>query len=285
LTVARDDLEHGIARYLPAQRDAEFYRMGQDPGVACRAYLGLTEWLLGYPEQALDRLRESVDLAQEVDDPFSVAYALCFPGAIISEECGSGTSSVIERGLEVAVERGFSLWVAFGTVHRMNLRHKDQRTDSALDELQESVAALSEQHGLYTNRPYFTTLLARAYLRAGRADRGLEALDHAQRTVDERDERWWEAEIRRLRGELLLSRSDASADDARACFEQALDIARDQNARSLELRAAMSLARLWRDQGKLAEANVLLAPIHDWFTEGFDTADLKEAKSLLDKLS
>jgi tetratricopeptide (TPR) repeat protein len=285
LMVARNDLKEGIARYLPDQRSAEFYRMGQDPGVACHAYLGMTEWLLGFPEQALSRIRESVNLAEEINDPFSIAYALCFPGAIISEECGTDTSLVVERGLSVAAEGGFSLWVAFGTVHQMNLRYKDQRSDAALDELRESVAALSEQHGLYLHRPYFTILLARAYLRAGKAEQGIEVLDHAQQTSDLREERWWEAEIRRLRGELLLSRSPASAKDAQACFEQALDIARNQNAKSLELRVAMSLARLWRDQGKVTDANALLVPIYDWFTEGCDTADLKKAKTLLDELS
>ncbi len=237
--------------------------------------------MLGFPEQALGRMRESVDLAEELDDPFSVACALCFTGAIISEVCGTDTDDSVERGLDIATEGNFILWVAYGTVQKTNERYKDQQSESALDELQESVAAISE---LGLQRPYFTTLLARAYLRAGRIDQGLEVLDRAQQSIDARGERWWEAETRRLRGELLMSRSAASA-DAQACFEQALDIARDQNAKSLELRAAMSLARLWRDQGKVAEANALLAPIYEWFTEGFDTADLKEAKALLDELS
>ncbi len=128
------------------------------------------------------------------------------------------------------------------------------------------------------------TLLARAYQQADRTDEGLRVLQEAQVSIDARGERWWEAEIQRLRGELLLSQSGANAGDAEACFERALQISRRQEAKSLELRATMSLARLWRRQGKGDEVRRLLGECYTWFTEGFDTADLKEAKVLLDEL-
>jgi predicted ATPase len=280
---ARINLEQGIAQYLPAQRSAEIYRTAHDPGVACRAYLGMTEWLLGYPERAQSRIRECVELAEELEDAYSLAYALCFAGANVSEFCGSDSNTVVERGLEVAEEGGFAMWIGFGKVHQMSLRFADQRSDSALNALRESVVAIS-QMGIHVITPYLMTLLARAYRRAGRIDDGLEVLEDARASLDARGEHWWEAEFERLRGEFLLSQSAENATDAELCFERALDISRSQEAKSLELRAAMSLARLWQQQGKEDEARRLLGECYTWFTEGFDTADLKEAKVLLDEL-
>src|SRR5262249_48066054 len=133
-------------------------------------------------------------------------------------------------------------------------------------------------------RSYYLALLAEASGQAGQPGAGLSAVAEAFALVEVTEERWWEAELYRLQGELLLQRSLADADQAEACFQQALDVARHQQAKSLELRAAMSLARLWQEQGRRAEAQALLAPIYSWFTEGFDTADLQEAKALLEGL-
>ncbi len=284
LSDARASLEEGIARYLPTQRNAAIYRAGQDPGVACRAYLAMAEWLLGFPERAQSLTRESVELAEEVDDAYSLAYALCFIGATVSEACGSDRSTLVQRGLDVATREGFPFWIVNGRVHRASMCFDDERSGSALDELRDSVLGMSRL-GVHIHRPYLMTLLARAYQQVGRIDEGLQVLDDAQRSIDARGERWWEAEVRRLRGELLLPRSATSANDAEAYIEQALDISRNQEARSLELRAAMSLARLWQRQGKRGESLDLLTPIYDWFTEGFDTVDLKDAKALLEQLS
>jgi predicted ATPase len=171
-----------------------------------------------------------------------------------------------------------------GKVQRASLRYKDQRSESALDELRDSVAAIP-QMGVHTITSYYTSLLARAYQQAGKTEEGLQALDEAQVSIDARGEVWWEAEIQRLRGEILLSQSAENTGDAGACFERALHISRHQEAKSLELRAAMSLARLRRGQGKGDEARRLLGECYAWFTEGFDTADLTEAKALLDEMS
>jgi predicted ATPase len=132
--------------------------------------------------------------------------------------------------------------------------------------------------------PYHLALLAEVSAQVGQTAEGLEALAEALATVAQSAARWWEAELHRLRGELLLQHSVASPEEAETCFQQALDVARRQEAKSLELRAAMSLARLWHQQDKRAEAKALLAPIYGWFTEGFDTADLQEAKALLEEL-
>jgi predicted ATPase len=280
---ARINLEKGIAQYQPVQRSAATYRAAQDPGVACRSYLALTEWLLGFPERAQSLIRESVELAEELDHAYSLAYALCYAGATVFEACGIDRNTVVQRGLEVATQGGFSLWIVNGRAHRASMRFDDERSGSALDELRESVLAKS-QLGVHVHDPYFLTLLARAYQQAGRIDEGLQVLDDAQRSIDARGERWWEAEIRRLRGENMLSRSTDNAGDAEVCFEQALKISRSQEARSLELRAATSLARLWQRQDRHEDARRLLGDCYASFSEGFDTSDLNDAKALLDSL-
>ena len=128
-------------------------------------------------------------------------------------------------------------------------------------------------------------MLAEVSARLGRTKDGIQALDEARALVEQQEERWWEAEVARLRGVVLLQQPGTPQAEAEACLQQALAIARQQEAKSLELRAAMSLARLWQQQGKRVEAHELLAPIYGWFTEGFDTADLQEAKTLLDALA
>ena len=133
-------------------------------------------------------------------------------------------------------------------------------------------------------RPYSLALLAEASAQVGQTAEGLEALTEALATLAKSRARWWEAELYRLRGALLLQGAVAQPGEAEACFHQALTVARRQQAKSLELRAAMSLSRLWQQQGKREEARELLAPVYSWFTEGFDTADLQEAKALLDEL-
>jgi predicted ATPase len=141
-----------------------------------------------------------------------------------------------------------------------------------------------QRTGLQLYRPYLLALLAEAYGQAGQPEAGLTFLAEAMTRVAATEERWWEAEVYRLQGVFLLQRSPAEMDQADACFQQALDVARRQQAKALELRAAMSLSRLWQQQGKRAEAYELLTPIYGWFTEGFDTADLQDTKALLEAL-
>ena len=139
--------------------------------------------------------------------------------------------------------------------------------------------------GIEAGLPYWLAMLAEAYGSTGQVEAGRRVLAEALALVDTTEERWWEAELHRLKGELLLALSTDNAAEVEACFRQALDIARRQQAKSLELRAAMSLSRLWQRQGKCADARALLAPIYGWFTEGFDTADLQEARALLETLA
>jgi predicted ATPase len=138
--------------------------------------------------------------------------------------------------------------------------------------------------GAVQKRPYFLAMLAEAYKKAEQIEEGLIVLAEALAFAEKTEECWYEAELHRLRGELLLQQSADNATEAESCFQQAISIAQNQSAKSWELRAATSLARLWQSQGKRAEARALLAPVYGWFTEGFDTADLQEAKALLDEL-
>jgi len=157
-------------------------------------------------------------------------------------------------------------------------------TQSAVAQMREAYAD-HEITGHRFNGPFLLALLADADGRVGRLAMGLSVLDEALALAEEMDERWWEAELHRLKGQLLLSLTADNAAAAEACYERAINVARGQGARSLELRSSTSLARLWYMQGKVNVARELLAPIYAWFTEGFDTPDLKEAKALLDQLS
>jgi len=197
-------MEQSIALYNPKQhRTLALLLGGEDPGVTGRGSAAWTLWLLGYPEQALQRIQEAHTLAQELGSPFALAWALG----------------------------------------------------------------------------------AEAYGQAGRPEEGLTVLAEAHATVRKTRERYFEAELHRIRGELLLQQGVPDEQQVETHFQQALVTARHQQAKSLELRAAMCLARMWKHQGKRIEAYDLLAPIYGWFTEGFDTAELKDAKALLAELA
>jgi predicted ATPase len=155
--------------------------------------------------------------------------------------------------------------------------------EDAIAEIQPALAGRLSM-GSDSSYPFFLTQLARCFAKAGRVEEGLEALTEALTRIERTSERWWEAEAHRLMGELLLQRSPTGFGQAEGCYRRAVERARGQGAKSLELRASTSLAELWRDQGKHAEARDLLAPIYGWFTEGFDTADLKDARALLEEL-
>jgi len=284
LPAARTHFEEGIAHYTPDQRRAPVFRTGQDPGVACRAYVALTLWLLGYPEQALARVHEALTLAHELAHAFSLAFARCWV-ATVSQLCRDvpAVHAHAEAAVTLATEQGFPLWIAHGTpVRGWALALQGQR-EEGMAQVRQGIAAWRAT-GAVQFVPYFSTLLADVCGHQGHTAAGLQALAEAYTLIEQHEERWWEAEVCRLRGVLLLRQAVPPPEEAEACFQRALEVARRQQAKSLELRAAVSLARLWQHQGKRAEAYELLAPIYGWFTEGFDTADLQEAKVLLDAL-
>ncbi len=158
---ARACLEKSIALYLPTRDSSNIYRAAQDPGVAYRGYLAIAEWLLGYPDRAWSLSQESIALAEELDDRFSLAYALCYIGATVSEVCAADTDTSVERGLEIATKDGYNLWVVYGSAHRANVRFEKLGSDKALTELRESIDAITDI-GAYLNTPYLMTVLAKA---------------------------------------------------------------------------------------------------------------------------
>jgi predicted ATPase len=285
LSAARQHLEEGIARYTPEQRRAPVFRLGLDPGLACRGAAAVTLWLLGYPEQALARIHEAQALAYELSHPWSLGWVRCF--AAFVSQFRRDVSDVHEQAnaaITLATEQGFPLWVAWGTSVRGWALAMQGQGEEGLAQGHKGIAATLAT-GTAILVPYFCILLADVSAHLGYTADGLQALAKAHSLVEQYEERWWEAEIHRLRGVVLLRQPGTPPAEAEACFQRALDVARHQEAKSLELRAAMSLSRLWQQQGQQAEARALLAPIYGWFTEGFDTADLQEAKGLLDELA
>ena len=181
-------------------------------------------------------------------------------------------------------QRGFAQWVAGGTMMCGWALTVQGQEGEGMAQIHHGLTAWRAM-GIEAGLPYWLTMLAEAYRSTGQVEAGMRVLADALALVDTTEERWWAAELHRLKGELLLALSTDNAAEAEPCFHQALDIASRQQAKSLELRAATSLSRLWQRQDKHAEARQLLAPIYSWFTEGFDTVDLQEARTLLEALS
>ena len=284
LPEARQHLEEAIARYTPDQRRALVFRMGQDPGVVCRALAALTLWLLGYPAQALARVHDALTLAHELSHPFSLGFARWW-AAIVSQFCRDvpAVHEQAEAAVILSTEQGFPQWVAMGRSLRGWALALQGQDEEEMAQVRQGIAAW-QATGAVLHVPYLCTMLADVCDHLGHTADGLQALAEAHTLMEQHEDRFWEAEIYRLRGVLLLRQSGTPQAEAETWLQRALDIARRQEAKSLELRAAMSLARLWQQQGKRAKARELLAPIYGWFTEGFDTADLQEARALLEAL-
>ena len=189
-----------------------------------------------------------------------------------------------EAAVALSTEQGFPLWAAMGTSLLGWALAMQGQGEAGMAQVRQGIAAYRAT-GAALAVPYFCTLLADVSDLLGHTEDGLQALAEAHTLVEQQEERWWEAEVSRLRGVLLLRQTGTPQAEAEAWLQRALDVARRQEAKSLELRAAMSLSRLWQQQGKRAEAHALLAPVYGWFTEGFDTADLQEAKALLEELA
>jgi predicted ATPase len=278
-------LAQGLALYDPQQHRASAFLYGEDAGVTCRSHLSWALWFLGYPDQGLAQSHEAVTLAQQRAHPFSLGYALHFAANYhqFRREVRA-TQERAEMALNLAQEHGFPQFRAMDAMLRgWALAHQGQAQEG-IEQITQGLTA-HRAIGAEEGRPYFLSLLAEAHGTLGEPEAGLTILTEALTLVDTTGERVWEPELYRLKGELLLQQSLVSATEAETCFHQAIAIAQNQQAKSFELRAATSLARLWQSQEKREEAYDLLTPVYNWFTEGFDTADLKDAKALLDELA
>jgi len=278
-------LAQGMALYDPQQHRASAFLYGEDAGMICFSRAAWTLWWLGYPDQGLVRNDEAVSLAQQSAHPFSLGFALT--SAAVVHQCrreGRTARERAEAAIILATEQGFPLWRAFGLIlHGWALAYQGQAHEG-LEQIQQGLTAWRAT-GAEQLRSYFLGLLAEVYEAIGSPAAGFMAITEALTLVDKTGERWYEPELHRLKGALLLQQSADHHAEAQACFQQAIDLARSLQAKSWELRAATSLARLWQQLGKCDEAYQLLAEVYGWFTEGFDTADLQEAKALLEELA
>jgi tetratricopeptide (TPR) repeat protein len=303
LVPARAHLEQGLALYHPQDSGSLAFSHSTDPEVVCLTQLSWALWMLGYPEQALTRSRAACALARELSHPYSLAYALAQASALyIFRREAQRVQEQAEAAIELAREQGFARWLGVGLAWRGWALAEQGAVQDGLAQLHQAPpVGLSHQ----------PLRLAEVYSKAGQVEAGLRELAAALATAYQNDERRFEAEFYRLQGELLLQQAADPATmhvtpqesatateaewtkamhasrlavEAEACFRRALDVARSQHAKSFELRAVMSLSRLWQRQGRREEARKLLEPVYGWFTEGFDTLDLQEAKALLEAL-
>jgi predicted ATPase len=281
---AHTHFTQGLALYDPQQHRASAFLYGENAGVVCHSHAASTRWLLGYPEQGLTQIDEAVTLAQQSAHPFSLGWALNAAATCHQfrreERC---TQECAEAALTLATVQGFPYLMAYGAILRGWALAQQGQAQEGITQIRQGLMTYRAT-GAETIRPYFLALLAEAYGTREQPEAGLTMLAEALAFTDTTGARWYEPELYRLKGELLLQLSSDNQTEAEICFHNALAIARNQQAKSFELRAATSLARLWRQQGKRQEAQDLLAPVYNWFTEGFDTADLQEAKALLGEL-
>jgi predicted ATPase len=269
----------------------------------------LVLWSLGYPDQALKRSHEALTLAQKLSHPFTLAFASNWAAWV--HQCrreGQAVQEWAEAAVELSREQGFAFWLTYGTILRGWALAEQGYGEEGITQMRQGLAAYRATR-VEAGQPEFLGLLVETYEKAGQTEEGLSALAEALAIVDKTGERFYEAELYRLKGELTLQHSSVQGlasrvqrkqkakianpqspspnpqAEAEACFHKAIEIARQQQAKSLELRASTSLARLWRQQGKQKQAHKVLVDIYGWFTEGFDTKDLQEAKALLKELS
>jgi predicted ATPase len=282
-TLCRNHTELGLALYSRAKHGTHaLVYGGHDPGVCGWAQNGLALWFLGYPDRARDPVRRSVLLAEEIAHPPSVAHALNY--GILYHQLRRDEAGVHmwgDRLARLAAEQRLAQHEATAGFARGWVLMNQGQAQRSVSEFRQALDRCIGL-GLREFEPYFQALLVAAYLAAGEEAMGIEVLEDAMRFAEESGVR---AELHRLKGQLFARLSPGRYHGGvEACYREALAIARHQKARSLELRAATSLAGLWHADGRCNEARELLAPIYGWFTEGFDTPDLKEAKALLDEL-
>jgi predicted ATPase/class 3 adenylate cyclase len=282
---ARAHYDQAVALYVPVEHRHLATRFGQDIRVAILSYRSLALWMLGHIEAALADTNQALKDAREIGQTATLMYALgntsythvlCRNYAATTAQC--------DELMTLAREQDAILFKALTMLVRGMILALTGKAIDAVQTIAPGIAAWRST-GATLWIPWYLSCLATAHAQLGQFDDAWRCIDEAITKVETTKERWIEAEVYRVAGEIALSSPDRDAAKAQAYFDRALEVAREQQAKSWELRAAMSMARLWRDQGKWQEARELLAPIYGWFTEGFDTRDLKEAKALLEELT
>jgi predicted ATPase len=282
---AKEHFDFAISIYDPERHRAlAFGFIGLDILVNCLSYSTNALWYLGYPDQALKRGNEALAVARGLSHPHSLAFAENLVGNLrIHRREVEAIKNSAHHLIALSAEHGFAMWAGLGKVQLGWAVAADGETENGIALLREGLLAFRVT-GAEIGRPYWLSLLAEACMKGDRFDEAQTVLTEALAAADNNENRSNKSETSRLRGELLLRQNESNAAEAQTCFEQALAVAHKQSAKSLELRATMSFARLLASQGRRDEARTMLADIYNWFTEGFDTADLKDAKALLDEL-
>ena len=282
----RAHYDQAIVLYDPVEHRPLTTRFVQDVGVAILSFRSLGLWLLGYPDAALADANHALKDAREIGQAATLMYALSHTTMFVHILCGSyrAAKAALEEVIALADEKGALFWNALGTMNEACVLTLTGKAQDAIQMFTSGIAAYRST-GATIWRPLHLSYLARAYAELGQFDDAWRCFGEAITAVETTKEKWCEAEVHRVAGEIALMLPEPDAPKAEAHFMRALAVARHQQAKSWELRAAMSLARLWRDQGKVRQARELLVPVYGWFTEGFDTRDLKEAKALLEELA
>jgi predicted ATPase len=285
LAEARLHLDQAIAFYDPVEHHPLAARFGVDSGVSILCYRSWALWLLGYPEAALADADYALRDAREIGQAATLMYALShavFPYMFCGDRAAA--AALAQELVDLAEEKGALFWKANGMMNQGGVWALTGRASEATEMLISGIAAFRTTRATFW-MPFNLLHLARAHAALGQFEEAGRCIDDAMTAVEATKEKWCEADIHRTAGEIALMSPAPDAAKAQAHFERAIAIAREQKARSWELRAATSLARLWRDQSKRQQARDLLAPIYGWFTEGFDTLDVTQAKALLDELA
>jgi predicted ATPase len=291
LEQAREHLERVLALYDPERHSSHAFTYGDDPATSARSNLAQALWLLGHVDQSLRYSEENLAILRSViNHPYSVAFGLVLAAVVRQYRSDvPATRALVDEALALSEAHGLVFIDAMASILKGWARAQEGDLAEGTAQMRHGLAAQLAT-GAELARPYWLCLITEACLESGAALEGLALLDEAEAAVQQTNERYWEAEIHRLRGQLLLAAaSDPAAPavvrSAEECYRRALDVARRQGARSFELRAAVSLSRLWQAADRHDEARELLAPIYEWFTEGLDRPELREAAALLDELS
>jgi predicted ATPase len=293
-TTAQAHIEQVTTLYEPQYHRSLVFLGGANAGLSAVAYDACCLWCLGYPEQAQKRSQEALALTRELDHPFSLADVLCFAGCMLHamRRDAQALKGYSEELMRLAHEKDMPSWLGMGNWQWGTALAMLGQVQEGMAQMRAGIA-FCRSTDVWIYLPAALGALAEAQAKTGRPGEGLTTLDEALALVEETDERHWEAELYRLKGELLSTQSmqgdeveaEASLHEAESCFKHAIAVARRQQAKSWELRATTSLARLWQKHGKVDEARQMLADVYGWFTEGFDTPDLQHARALLEELS
>jgi predicted ATPase len=281
---SRGHLDRALALYDPAEHRRLATRFGQDHRTAILGHRAIALWMLGYPKAALGDAEYALKDARETGQAGTLMHTLLWT-SITHTLCGNyaGANALLDELAALADEKGAALWKPLRMMHQGGLLVPAGKAADAVQMITSGWAAWRSMGASTQLR--VQSYLAEAYAELGQFDDAWRCIGEALTAIDTTKERWFEAEVNRVAGEVVRRSLEWDAAKVEAYFERALALAREQQAKSWELRAAMSMARLWRDQGKRQQGHELLAPVYGWFTEGFDTLDMKEAKTLLNELA